>query len=831
MDGTRVLPLDGSTDLTIVGGKGASLARLAAAGLPVPPGFHVTTGAYREFVAADGLDREIRDALELAEPAPVIAEAFARRALPAATAAAIRTAHGSLSGPVAVRSSATAEDLPDLSFAGQHDTFLNVAADDLLDAVKRCWASLWTARAIDYRTRHGVDPADVVLAVVVQELVPADSAGVLFTANPVTGARDELVIDAAWGLGEAVVGGRVTPDTHVLARGTHEVRARTVNDKAVRTVPTPTGTAEEPVPEDLCRAPVLDDAAAAELAALGERIHELYGTPMDVEWARHDGRFSILQARPVTTVAAEVWNDSLTGDYLWTCANLGEAVPSVMTPATWSAVRTLAMPAIGGHPTSGNIGGRFYLNLSVPLAVGGAVGLSSLVRKGFEPTIGRIPDGVEVPPLPMSRFAVLRAGFAAAVSFAREARVYRKNLAGLLAEGPARCLALHERIAATGDAGVLRALWRTDVDALLRETCRTLDAGARQGGPATLRQRLGALVGEGDATALLTGLHDESGELASLGPVLGLARLRRGDLDRDTYVRTWGHRCADEFELSAPRPAEDPAWIDRQLADVGEHDPEALLRRQATARAEAWRRLVARHPRKAARLERKLATAADAARARERARSEMVRAFWVLRAFVLRAGELTGHGADLFLLTFDEILAVLDGDDAPLTAVPARRTAYASYRALPAYPTVIRGRFDPHAWAADPARRTDLYDETRDHPPLGDEIAGFPGSAGIVEGSARVLAAVEDGEELRPGEILVTTVTNIGWTPLFPRAAAVVTDVGAPLSHAAIVARELGIPAVVGCGNATTRIATGDRIRVDGARGTVVVLDAQASSA
>jgi pyruvate,water dikinase len=223
-------------------------------------------------------------------------------------------------------------------------------------------------------------------------------------------------------------------------------------------------------------------------------------------------------------------------------------------------------------------------------------------------------------------------------------------------------------------------------------------------------------------------------------------------------------------------------------------------------------------------MRRRLDSAAQSARERERARSEFVRTFWVIRAFVLRAGELTGHGEDLFFLPIEEILAVLGGADAPLSAIAARRAAYDRCRALPTYPTLIRGHFDPVAWAADPDRRADVYDKTTDLKPMGQKISGFGGAPGIVEGVARVVATPQQGEALLPGEILVTTVTNIGWTPLFPRAAAVVTDVGAPLSHAAIVARELGIPAVVGCGNATTRLSTGDRIRVDGAQGTVTVL-------
>jgi rifampicin phosphotransferase len=197
---------------------------------------------------------------------------------------------------------------------------------------------------------------------------------------------------------------------------------------------------------------------------------------------------------------------------------------------------------------------------------------------------------------------------------------------------------------------------------------------------------------------------------------------------------------------------------------------------------------------------------------------------WVARTWVRRAGELTGHGDDLFFLELPETFGLLRGEQAPLARVAARRASYQTYQALPPYPALIRGRFDPAGWAADPNRRSDYYDESAQPAKPDDTITGFPGAAGVVEGTARVLRAPEDAAQLGDSEILVTTVTNIGWTPIFPRAAAVVTDVGAPLSHAAIVARELGIPAVVGCGNATMRVHSGDRVRVDGGNGTVEVL-------
>jgi phosphohistidine swiveling domain-containing protein len=338
--------------------------------------------------------------------------------------------------------------------------------------------------------------------------------------------------------------------------------------------------------------------------------------------------------------------------------------------------------------------------------------------------------------------------------------------------------------------------------------------------------KLAKLVGGADSALLLSGRPSEGTPLASLGPVIGLARLARGEIDRDTFARQYGHRSSHEIELSVPRPAEDPAWIDDQLAAVGDtsHDADALLASQEAARAAAWERLARRDPKKAATARKLIARWAPLARDREAARSEVARSVWVTRTWVRRAGELTGHGDDLFFLELPETFDLLRGDPAPLVKVPARRASYETYQALPPYPALIRGRFDPIRWAADPNRRTDYYDERAQTAKPDDTITGFPGAAGVVEGIARVLRTPEDAAQLRDGEILVTVVTNIGWTPIFPRAAAVVTDVGAPLSHAAIVARELGIPAVIGCGNATMLLHSGDRVRVDGSNGTVEVL-------
>ncbi|WP_327352579.1 PEP/pyruvate-binding domain-containing protein [Streptomyces sp. NBC_01304] len=848
MTSALVLPLDDpAAELDLVGGKGASLARLAVAGLPVPTGFHVTTDAYR-LVTGGGPEHEILGALEgldMEDDAAVerasdrIRKVFAGLDVPAEVADAIRAAYADMAEPaVAVRSSATAEDLPGMSFAGQQDTYLNIRGEQaLLAAVKDCWASLWNARALAYRARNGVPSKDVALAVVVQELVPAEAAGVLFTANPLSGARDELVVNAAWGLGETVVGGQVTPDTYVVERAGGGVIERRIGDKTVMTVRTDGGTRDEAVPEDRRAVAVLDDGQVAELARIGVRIEELYGTPMDVEWAALDGQFAIVQARPITNLrdaadAYEKWNDSLDGDYLWTSGNLGEAIPDVMTPVTWSLVQRFMAGAMASSSLPelrayGNIGGRFYMNLSLSATIAEAFGAGRKFREASEPAFGKLPAGVEIPLVPIPRKQVMKALLPTVFGGMRRVVRNAKLMPAFLAGSPGRSEGLRLRIKAAPTAAELDVLWAADAEPYFDTACHMLEAARRDAGAMlTVRKKLTELVGEAAAETMLTGQGAaDGGELVSLGPLVGLGRIARGELTREAYVRQWGHRGPHEFEVARARPAEDPEWIDRQLAGLREadRDPVELLARQEAASAEAWERFARERPGKVKAARKAVAQFTAAAHGREATRSEVIRAFWVAREFVLRAGELTGHGDAVFFLSLAELRAVLGGDEAPLERVAARRAAHAHYSGLPPYPTLIRGRFDPDRWAADPDRRADLYD-AHGASEAAEAITGFPGAPGVVEAVARVAPTVEDAGELRAGEILVTTVTNIGWTPLFPRAAAVVTDVGAPLSHAAIVARELGIPAVVGCGNATMRIASGDRLRVDGERGTVEVL-------
>lgn len=528
------------------------------------------------------------------------------------------------------------------------------------------------------------------------------------------------------------------------------------------------------------------------------------------------------------------WNDSLKGDYCWSSVNFQEAAPDVMTPSTWSMLWvylnvTFPIQIPGDHPAGGNIAGRLYFNLSVISSLYHKIGVDARKAK-FGDLLGSTPADLNIPYLPFSLpsliWYVLPDLIEDRVLTRRDGIQFPQYILHL----PKWRQAMRSKIEACANAAGLLALWNESIwPAKLRDLRMLRSITSLLSEPATkLKLDMTALVGEAEANTLLSNLSGESGDLESLGPLMGLVKLQDGRMSREEYIERYGHRGPHEVELSAPDPSEDPEWLDKKLAEFNRSgvDVEARLAKQRLEYDAAWQRFAARFPDKSATFRRRLEIVTTAAKNREAARSESIRlSRIIIRPFFLQAGKVTGIGEDVFFLTADELIALLAGDRSPLGAIPARRAMYQRYCALPPYPAIIYGRFDPFKWAADPNRRSDFYDARQALIAApSNTIKGFAGAAGCVEGTVRRIDRAEDGNQLLEGEILVTTITNIGWMPLFPRLAAIITDVGAPLSHAAIVARELGIPAVVGCGNATMLLKTGDRVRVDGGHGTVEIL-------
>jgi pyruvate,water dikinase len=765
------------------GGKGAALARFYQAGYPVPDGFVILPRAF----SGDTLTPQAWEGVK----------GHLKR---------MRAAHPKIA--FAVRSSALSEDSLQASFAGEFETVLDVHSDEMIHAaIHEVHRSRDSERVRAYNQAKKIK-ASHDMAVVVQQLIRADISGVLFTADPVSGERGVMIGNFVYGFGEELVSGESEPYTFTLAHPKGKYAG----------------------PADLKRHGV-------KLYRLARKLEDDLDNAQDIEWAIANGKLYLLQSRPITTLTEHnpttgEWNTSLTGDYLWSNANLMEAVPDVMTPLTWSIWQIFhlqnAIP-IQNYPLVGNIAGRPYGNISYGVSLYVALGQDvDKALKNIEETLGKVPQGMHVPLLPMSRWEVLVSILPGIASRLVKYRGYVKKMPDFVENSPHECQVMKERIHQTGTNNGLITIWQDTLKPYFREITWMLRFSAKPAFEITrnLHNDLVKLVGEEDANALLSNLGGGKA-LASLAPMAALEDVAQGSLSRNEYLRLYGHRSPHEMELSIPHPSEDPTWLEEQIVTFQQspYDVDAMLAEQRLSYDAAWKRLQELYPDKVPSFEKRIEKASQAAQMREAVRSEFTRFAGVLRAFAIRAGMLTRLTDGVFFLSIEELLDVLAGDDSPTINIPSRRETHTRYCQLPHLPALINGRFDPIQWVKDPNRRSDYYDAHESYiAEDSDILTGFPGAAGQVEGVVRRLDRVEDGDQLQHGEILVTTTTNVGWTPLFPRAGAVVTDVGAPLSHAAIVARELGIPAVVGCGNAKMRLCTGDRVRVDGGKGVVQIL-------
>jgi phosphoenolpyruvate synthase/pyruvate phosphate dikinase len=774
------------------GGKGGTLARLYQAGYPVPDGFVILPTAF--------------DGDELTAEGWAQVQAHLTR---------MRKADSGIA--FAVRSSAMSEDAAQASFAGEFETVLDVHTDEMIrEAIRTVRRSRHSERVRAYTRAKGMDIAHEI-AVVVQRLVRADVSGILFTADPVSGSRACMIGNYIYGLGDELVSGEAEPYTFTLKR--------------------PKGQYDGP--SDMKR-------FARKLYKLASRLEKELESPQDIEWCVADGKLYLLQSRPITTLVGYdsvtgVWNDSLTGDYLW--VDNGGIYPEVMTPSSMSVWRVLFTMQMAGVAAMGFIGGRLYANYSFLYTLLRKFGKSDEgIRDFMEVRLGPLPEGIDIPTVPISTIGLLGDWIPLAVEMLPQQMKLKRQHQSIVASASERCRELRQRIRETNEKAGLIPLWHEEVWPLFWDLLQLLDGTNDDyfNPYVALKSELAKLLGKEDADTLLSALGGGgSGKLISVGPLVDMAKVARGEMTREAYIEQHGHREANENELAVPRPQEDPRWLDRQLAEFEQSpvDVQKLLEKSAAEFDAVWKKFEASHPKKAKKLRKKIDQFTEALHKREEVRSELTRSVGVMRHWFLRAGSLTGLGDDVFFLTYQEVLDILSGDDSATAYITIRRETYEEYSALPPYPMVIRGRFDPIQWASDPNRRTDYFDSLsptseaistlrQAQDTASNTIRGVAGSAGRVEGVVRLLNSPSEGDQLRKGEILLATTTNIGWTPLFTRAAAVITDIGAPLSHAAIVARELGIPAVVGCGNATMRLRTGDRVLVDGGRGIIEILKA-----
>ncbi len=790
---------------------------MANAGLPVPGGFVVTTRAYRRLVE--------RGARADADFARAIANAYQQIG----------------AGLVAVRSSATAEDAADTSFAGQQETILGVTgAESLIDAIERCWRSLFTDRAIAYREKQNVDAAGLAMAVVVQQLIPAEVAGVLFTRDPLDATGKRMLAEAAWGLGEVVVSGRVQPDRFTLEHATGRVLTREIGTKAVRVM----AGVEEHVPAEQQRQLCLNDNSLSQLAELGRKVEEFYRDARDIEWAYANGQFALLQARPITVagaaereqtrqaVIAELKAKADAKGTVWVRYNLSEVLPEP-TPMTWAVVQRLLAANGGFGAMNRDLGAKPDLALGslsgFDLVAGRTMAnLSRMPRMQFAQPPFEYPLGtykreprLALDPKPVLNPLAGKGCFFGILSLPGTILKLTKLMSNTKKQA-ATFAAKFETETAPAFAKIAKEAFaqdwsKLDAPAILREyetwVNKTLVEFARESLKPTvfadlawsevfetLKPKLGeerarVAVGELSLGAAPPGDANLPGNIRDLAA---------GKLDRAEFLARFGHRCTNEMELAQPRWSEAPHELDKLIRGSTGRDHTPAEADSAKIATEA--KLVG-PPRdqfltKVQRLRTFLGL-------REAGKHYLLLGYAVIRRTLVELDRRFSLNGGIWFLTPSDFPDLLAGKDLSAKIVEARKKRQ----------TELSLEVPPVLFSDD----LDAIGRELPEPTGGDKLEGVALSAGIAEGPALVLteptAAPPEG-----GYVLVCPSTDPAWVPLFVHAKALVMETGGVLSHGAIVAREFGLPAVAGLPAITQRLKTGQRIRVDGGRGTVTVV-------
>lgn len=848
-----------------VGGKGAHLGALSRIeGVRVPDGFCVTTDAFRQIMdlvpSADDrierlsrLDPDDREAVRTLSAE--IRRTIEETAVPDALAAEVTRALGRLGAGTAcaVRSSATAEDLPTASFAGQQDTYLNIVGPSaVLRHISRCWASLFTERAVIYRRRNGIDHRTVHMAVVVQRMVLPDASGILFTADPVTGNRRTATVDAGFGLGEALVSGLVNPDVFTVRDGEVVAKAVAAKQRAVHALPGG-GTREVELDPRQQEMPALTDGQAVRLVGLGRRIEAHFGSPQDIEWCLADDGFQIVQSRPITTLfpIPEAGDQE---NHIYVSVGHQQMMTDPMKPLGYSMWQLTAMVAM--HEAGGRLFVDVTQRLAAPESRAALLDIMGkgdpLVRDALETVIDR--QGLSLPPSDAAPAAPQVPGDA--VPDGPDPAIVPE-----LIERSRTSVAALERDIRTKSGPALFDYLPEAFEEHRRVLGDPLNFRAIMAGmEATwwLNEKLLEWLGEKNAADTLTlsapgNITSEMGlELLDVADVIRprpeavaflrdaesvddaafldeLAKVEGGTAARDAiegYLDRYGMRCVGEIDITRPRWSERPTTLAPVILDnVRNFGPGAAGRRFEEGRQKALRkeqdvltrlRALPDGDRKADGAKRMI----DRVRAfigyREYPKYGIVSRYFVYkRALMAEAGRLVRAGVipereDAFYLTFQELGDVVRSGEADGPLIERRKEAFRSYRTLT----------PPRVLTSDGEALTGAY--RRDDVPDG-ALAGLPVSAGTVEGRARVVLDMADAD-LEAGDILVTTFTDPSWSPLFVGIAGLVTEVGGLMTHGAVIAREYGLPAVVGVEGATRLIEDGRRIRVHGTDGYIELL-------
>lgn len=886
-------------NLAELGGKAFHLVKIIHAGLPVPAGFCITAAAFNRFLGVEGLSGEILTTIEhlswarletIKKGSRAIGELIRRRNFPEIVRTSILSAwrdlvketDGSLNA--AVRSSATSEDRPDLSFAGQYDSYLNInSEEELLEAIKSCWASLYSDRALTYYRHNHLDYSAVSMAVVIQQLIPAEVSGVMFTAHPVSQERDDILIHAAWGLGEAIVGGKTAVDEFVVDRSNMEISQQKISEKKLMTMPVERGTADFPVPAPRQKLRSLTGKQILDLAEMGRKLEDLFKVPQDIEWALASGRIFVLQSRPITTLIDIIWGNTETRKLFegqlvyWSNFNTRETLPYPLTPLSASYFLDLLFPVanrcwLGISARSkfyaygislDLIYNRLYWNMNMVFSTPLGKHLHKLDHEAgsyFE-KIDRQKNLFTPKPknfflrMLLSLFFIsrlLRILFHAPW-FSGISGFKRRNLALLKRAREFESLDL----STMSISRLVEVLKKFNIDM------------AGLGFPMLLVTAVYALIGinllekltrkwrDIPFHTLLAGIEGNKtteGALALFelslmsshlkGQFINTqneeipAMLERSEEGKrfqkrlEAFLEDFGHRGVGEFDIGHPRWREDPSFIFQMVRNYlqleeGDETPPVHFMKMKQER-EDLTAMVLKHlsPGFFSRLFpfRKwwfrwaLKKVHFYIPQRENNKYYALLFFFSSRRLLLEIGSrfcqkgVLERREDIFYLTLPELESPEWRESQPEKmkgTIRTRREAWEKNRKIEP-PLIVRS--DGRVFDYTPDLKIKMKSGC---------LTGAAVSSGRASGKARVIMDPTDGSTFNKGEILVAPFTDPGWTPLFLTAKALVMETGGMFSHGAVVAREYGIPAVVGVKGATEMIRTGDEVTVDGDEGNV----------
>ena len=565
-----------------------------------------------------------------------------------------------------------------------------------------------------------------------------------------------------------------------------------------------------------------------------KKIREYYKSEQDIEWAISNGKVYILQARPITTLRRVNLdnydiNSSLSGKYLFCNTNVGEALPKVLSPMLFSLTEIINN-AIGLPQFLDNICGHPYANMSVIYSALKSFKLSNkTIKKITSDIAGEIPNEIKVPIFPYNRRQMIKNIFK--LVRGNKNNIYKKIDSDYFFNNANYIMFdIFKKIDDTSNNKQLKEVYEKYVVSFRDKLIKTMIKNGKIGGLFAFRSELENMVSIECANAICSNFGEE--ELESIKPSLYVEKVISGEISKEDYLKLYGHRSPDELEVSKPYPYEIEGYLDNLINEYKSNNLSIseMRKKQKENFEKAKKEFYDKYPNKIKWFNKKLIKFQQAEINREKIRSKGVLLVCITRKFLLRFGELNNIFDDVFYLYYYEVLNKLYGNEINFANITKRKEKYNEYLKLPTLPTVIFGRIDPYKWSENENRNIELYIEGRDeynNIKISEDncIKGFAGASGIIKGRVRVLTDFSKADEFQKGEILVTTMTNIGWTPIFPKVSAIITDIGAPLSHAAIVAREFGIPSVVGCKNATQLLKTGDMVIVDGGKGIVTKIE------